>query len=143
LGKKQFAALPFRLEKSELRVMLITTRNKGRWSVPKGSPIPRMRPHRTAAQEAFEEAGVTGPVAKRAVGSFKHCRWKGERKQTIDVDVFPLKVCRQESWWPEKGERKAIWVSARRATRLVHKAALRRLIARFAAQKDGDAFFRT
>jgi hypothetical protein len=31
--------LPFRLDDSELRVMLITTRRKRRWSVPKGSLI--------------------------------------------------------------------------------------------------------
>jgi 8-oxo-dGTP pyrophosphatase MutT (NUDIX family) len=135
MGKKQFAALPFRQDKSELRVMLITTRRKRRWSVPKGSPIRKNEPHRTAALEAYEEAGLIGAVAKRALGSFKHRKLKGRRKQTLDVAVFPMKVRRQESWWPEKAERAAIWVSAEKATRLVHKAQLRRLIVRFAAHR--------
>jgi hypothetical protein len=65
MGKRQFAALPFRLDNSELRVMLITTRRKRRWSVPKGSLIRNTAPHRTAALEAYEEAGVIGAVAKR------------------------------------------------------------------------------
>ncbi len=139
MGKKQFAALPFRLHKSELRVMLITTRRKGRWSVPKGSPMRNKEPHLTAALEAYEEAGLVGVVATRALGSFKHRKRKGDRKRTMNVAVFPMKVHARERWWPEKGEREAIWVSPKTAARLVHKAQLRRLIARFAAQTAREA----
>ena len=136
MGKKQFAALPFRLDNSELRVLLITTRRKRRWSVPKGSPMRNKEPHLTAALEAYEEAGLIGIIATRAMGSFKHRKRKGDRKQIMDVAVFPMKVHGQERWWPAKGERKAIWVSAETAGRLVHKAELRRLIARFAAKTE-------
>ncbi|WP_407187212.1 NUDIX hydrolase [Bradyrhizobium centrosematis] len=136
MAKKQFAALPFRLDNAELRVMLITTRRKRRWSVPKGSPMRNKKPHHTAALEAYEEAGLVGVIATRAMGSFKHRKRKGERKRTMNVAVFPMKVHGQERWWPEKGERQAIWVTAETAARLVHKAELRRLIARFAAQTE-------
>jgi 8-oxo-dGTP pyrophosphatase MutT (NUDIX family) len=136
MGKKQFAALPFRLDNSELHVMLITTRRKRRWSVPKGSPMRNKKPHHTAALEAYEEAGLVGVIATRAMGSFKHRKRKGDRKRTMDVSVFPMKVHGQERWWPEKGERQAIWVSAETAARLVHKVELRRLIIRFAAQTE-------
>ena len=139
MGKKQFAALPFRLDNSELRVMLITTRRKRRWSVPKGSPMRNKKPHHTAALEAYEEAGLVGVIATRAMGSFKHRKRKGDRKRTMNVAVFPMRVHGQERWWPEKGERQAIWVSAETAASLVHKAELRRLIARFAAQTDKAA----
>jgi 8-oxo-dGTP pyrophosphatase MutT (NUDIX family) len=134
MGKKQFAALPFRLDDSGLRVLLITTRRKRRWSVPKGSPIRNKEPHLTAALEAYEEAGLVGIITTRAMGSFKHRKRKGDRKRTMDVAVFPMKVHGQERWWPEKGEREAIWVSAKTAARLVHKVELRQLIARFATQ---------
>jgi len=136
MGKRQFGALPFRLDKSELRVLLITTRRKRRWSVPKGSPMRNTEPHRTAALESYEEAGLVGVVAKRALGSFKHRKRKGARKQTLDVALFPMKVHGRERWWPEKGEREAIWVSAETAARMVHKAQLRRLIARFVKQTE-------
>ena len=139
MGKKQFAALPFRLDKSELRVMLVTTRRKRRWSVPKGSPIRNKKPHLTAAIEAYEEAGLVGVIATRAVGSFKHRKRKGDRKRTMNVDVFPMRVHGRERWWPEKGERDAIWVSPKTAARLVHKARLRRLIVRFATQTERRA----
>jgi 8-oxo-dGTP pyrophosphatase MutT (NUDIX family) len=139
MRKRQFAALPFRLDNSELRVMLITTRRKRRWSVPKGSPMRKTEPHRTAALEAYEEAGLVGVIAKRALGSFKHRKRKGARKQTLDVALFPMKVHGRERWWPEKGEREAIWVSAETAARMVHKAQLRRLIARFVKQTEKSA----
>lgn len=139
MSKRQFAALPYRLDKSKLRVMLITTRRKGRWSLPKGSPMRNTEPHRTAALEAYEEAGLIGAVTKRALGSFKHRKHKGERRQTMDVAVFAMKVHGQERWWPEQGEREAIWVSPEKAARLVHKAKLRRLIVRFAAQTNKNA----
>lgn len=139
MGKKQFAALPFRLDKSELRVMLITTRRKRRWSVPKGSPMRNKAAHLTAAIEAYEEAGLAGVIGTRAVGSFKHRKRKGDRKRTMNVDVFPMKVHGRERWWPEKGERDAIWVSPKTAARLVHKARLRRLITRFASRTERNA----
>jgi hypothetical protein len=37
-----------------VKVMLITTRRKRRWSVPKGNPIRKEKPHRTAAIEAYD-----------------------------------------------------------------------------------------
>jgi hypothetical protein len=45
----------------------------------------------------------------------------------------------QERWWPEKGERQAIWASAETAARFVYKAEPRRLIIRFAARTDKGA----
>jgi 8-oxo-dGTP pyrophosphatase MutT (NUDIX family) len=133
MGKRQFAALPFRLDNSEFRVLLITTKRKRRWSIPKGSPMRKKHPHHSAALEAYEEAGLVGVIETRPVGNFKHRKRKGERKRTLNVAVFPMKVHRQERWWPEKGERQAIWVSAETAARLVRKTRLRRLITRFAA----------
>jgi 8-oxo-dGTP pyrophosphatase MutT (NUDIX family) len=130
------------MDNSGLSVMLITTKRKRRWSVPKGSLIRNTAPHRTAALEAYEEAGLVGAIAKRALGSFRHRKGKGERKQTMNVSVFPMKVHGQERWWPEKGERDAIWVSAEKAARLVRKVQLRRLIVRFAAETDASILHR-
>jgi 8-oxo-dGTP pyrophosphatase MutT (NUDIX family) len=134
MGSKQFAALPFRGDETDLEVLLITTRRKRRWSLPKGSRIGSKKPHRTAELEAYEEAGLTGAIRKQALGSFKHRKQKGKRKQILDVAVFPMKVSRQQSWWPEKGRREMIWLSPDDAARLVHKAELSRLIVRFAAR---------
>jgi hypothetical protein len=50
-----------------------------------------------------------------------------------------MKVRGQERWWPEKGERRAIWVSPTVATELVRKERLTQLISRFAAQFEERA----
>src|SRR3712207_8177674 len=58
---QQFGALPFRWSSGgSLKVMLVTTRGRKRWMIPKGWPIPGLEPHESAAREAFEEAGLVG-----------------------------------------------------------------------------------
>jgi 8-oxo-dGTP pyrophosphatase MutT (NUDIX family) len=133
---KQFAGLPFRIRGSELDVLLITTRRKRRWSVPKGWPIEAGKPQRTAEIEAFEEAGLIGKAKAKPVGRYKHRKDKGKRKIECDICVFPLKVRKQKKSWPEREQRDAMWLPARKAAARVHKAELRRLIERFARQKS-------
>jgi predicted NUDIX family NTP pyrophosphohydrolase len=137
MGNRQFAALPFRVNDTDVEIMLITTRQKRRWSVPKGSRIKKKKPHRVAEVEAFEEAGLAGAASKRALGSFRHRKQRGKRKLNLDVHLFPMKVRKQLKSWPEKGERDAIWLPAQEAARLAHKRQLGRLIARFRARIKG------
>jgi 8-oxo-dGTP pyrophosphatase MutT (NUDIX family) len=134
--KKQFAALPFRIRGSDVDVLLITTRRKRRWSLPKGWPIRAKKPHRTAEIEAFEEAGLVGNAKPKAIGRYKHRKIRGKRKVVCDVSVFPLKVCKQLKRWPERQERDAIWLSGRKAAGRVHKPELSRLIKRFIHQRS-------
>jgi 8-oxo-dGTP pyrophosphatase MutT (NUDIX family) len=134
--KQQFAALPFRIRGSNLDVLLITTRRKRRWALPKGWPIGATKPHRTAEIEAFEEAGLVGKAKAKAIGRYKHRKIRGERKFICDVSVFPLKVRKQSRNWPERGERDAIWLPARKAAARVHKPELSRLIERLIRQRS-------
>ena len=67
----QFAALPYRhLPDSTLEVMLITSRDTGRWVIPKGWPAERETAWDCAAREAREEAGLVGQIQKRPIGSY-------------------------------------------------------------------------
>jgi 8-oxo-dGTP pyrophosphatase MutT (NUDIX family) len=132
---KQFAALPYRIRDNDVEILLITTRKKRRWSVPKGWPIKHSTPQQTAAIEAYEEAGVRGAVSKEHVGYFSKRRLKRKQSVICDVLVFPLQVNRQQGDWPEKQERGRIWVAARKAARLVKKAGLRRAIKNFESRQ--------
>jgi 8-oxo-dGTP pyrophosphatase MutT (NUDIX family) len=49
-------------------VLLITTRGRGRWTIPKGWPEKGLRDRDLAAKEAVEEAGVEGEVGSKPVG---------------------------------------------------------------------------
>src|ERR1700749_1202 len=113
LKRVQYAALPFRRRSTAgTEVLLVTSRQTGRWIIPKGWPIKRKAPYAAAAQEALEEAGVVGRVRRRSIGSYQYeKRLKNGEAILFKVHVFPLEVERQESTWPEKGERKVKWFS--------------------------------
>jgi ADP-ribose pyrophosphatase YjhB (NUDIX family) len=53
-------------------MLLVTTRQTKRWIIPKGWPIKGLRPAKSAAREAFEEAGVRGKVSAKSVGLFTY-----------------------------------------------------------------------
>jgi len=129
MKSKQYAALPFRKHQNRVEVLLITTRTKRRWSVPKGWPIERQTPHGTAAIEAFEEAGLVGKVAAFEVGRFKHRKQKKKQEVRCDVRIFPLQVLAEHAEWPEKGQRRRRWLPLADAAQLAHKNGLKRAIA--------------
>ena len=69
----QYGALPYRFtHDGVLEILLLTTRRSGRWIIPKGWPIKGLRPAKSAAREAFEEAGVRGQVRAKSIGLFAY-----------------------------------------------------------------------
>ena len=102
----QYGALPYRVSSGErAEFMLVTSRETRRWIIPKGWPKRGKSPHRSAAREAFEEAGIVGAVGRQTVGSFSYeKRLKNGRSVECEVRVFPLQVKRQSKAWPEKFE---------------------------------------
>src|SRR3954470_6322639 len=130
----QYAALPYRpTGSSGTEVMLVTSRGRQRWIIPKGWPHSGKAPCDTAAREAFEEAGVLGAVERRSVGSFRYKkRLKKGRVAVCDVHVFPLNVARQRQRWPEKNQREIKWVSVKEAVGVVRNRRLREIILRWA-----------
>ena len=69
---KQYGVLPLVKGSDGLwRVILITSRDSGRWTIPKGNPIKGLKPHECAAQEAEEEAGLVGSVDKEPIGQYE------------------------------------------------------------------------
>ena len=69
----QYGALPYRFTPTAaLEILLVTTRRSKRWIIPKGWPIKGLRPAKSAAREAFEEAGVRGKIGTKSVGLFNY-----------------------------------------------------------------------
>jgi 8-oxo-dGTP pyrophosphatase MutT (NUDIX family) len=126
----QYAALPYRRSAdSRTQIMLVTSRESGRWVIPKGWPKKRKKPHATAASEAREEAGVVGVVGRDSIGSYSYKkRLKSGAVVACEVRVFPLKVKRQQKRWPERGEREIQWFSRAKAAKAVRESALRDII---------------
>ena len=70
----QYAALPYRIEAGQVRVLLITSRETHRWVIPKGWPMNGLKPQDAAAVEAAEEAGLIGSIESQPLGSFNRLR---------------------------------------------------------------------
>src|ERR687897_760275 len=129
----QFGALPFKWDRDgSLKVMLVTTRGRKRWMIPKGWPIRGLGPHESAAREAFDEAGLVGYVHAEAVGSFQYMKRLGPGRQVrCTVEVFPLHVDHQRPHWLEKGERETRWLSPKKAASLVSEPDLKKILLGF------------
>ena len=104
--RKQFAALPFQAGAEGVEVLLVTSRDTGRWVIPKGWPMKNRRPHRAAAIEAYEEAGVVGKADKTALGTYDYDKRIETGAIPCRVTVFPLKVAQLLDEWPEGAERR-------------------------------------
>ncbi|MCB1509721.1 MAG: NUDIX domain-containing protein, partial [Hyphomicrobiaceae bacterium] len=72
---RQIAALPYRRrDDGVFEVCLVTSRDTGRWVLPKGWPMRGRTNWEAAAREAYEEAGLVGEIEKSPVGRFPY--WK-------------------------------------------------------------------
>ena len=120
----QSAAIPFRINAGAVEVLLVTTRKRKRWIVPKGVIEPDLSPQESAAAEAFEEAGVKGSVMPDEVGEYDYMKWGG----TCHVRVYLLKVDKVFCDWPEANLRNRRWLSASDAVSLVDIPALKIMI---------------
>ncbi|MFI4965454.1 MAG: NUDIX hydrolase [Caulobacterales bacterium] len=131
--RAQFAALPWRRDPAGgVEVLLITSRETRRWVIPKGWPIKGMNSPKSAAREAFEEAGVQGKVGKRPIGAYAYDkRLKNGRLQHVRVAVFPLLVESEAAAYPELGQRQKIWLPPAEAARRVDEPELMVLLATF------------
>nr|WP_086494105.1 NUDIX hydrolase [Novosphingobium panipatense] len=127
------AAIPFcRTATCDLELLLVTSRRKRRWVIPKGNVRGKL-PHASAAREAFEEAGVLGVISSQQAGFYHQTKLDGAgSKREIVVAAYPLFVNTLLHSWPEMALRNRRWLSAADAVALVEDAGLRALLARFA-----------
>ena len=91
----QVAALPFRIKDGKIEVLLVTSRETKRWLIPKGWPMKGKKPHKAAAQEAEEEAGVKGEIKNKPLGSYDYWKRRAAHFDLCRVNVYPLEVSKQ------------------------------------------------
>src|SRR5690348_1261746 len=70
----QVAALPWRKGPDGVEIMLITSRETGRWVLPKGWPEGDEALWDAAAREASEEAGIDGAIARSELGCYYYAK---------------------------------------------------------------------
>ena len=138
IRRRQAAATPYRLDhKGDVEVLLVTSRKRGRWVLPKGNIERFGRPHRCAAREAFEEAGVLGEIEPLPTTKYRQLKGSGsEGPIEVVVDAFPLQVNAELRAWPEKAARQRRWMSIPAAMLAVQDVELRFAIHSFARRFD-------
>lgn len=128
----QYAALCYRRAgKSGLEILLITSRDTGRWIIPKGWPMKGKSGADCALREAFEEAGVEGIPSSVPVGVYTYDKVLPAGPQPCIVTVYPVEVTGLLKDFPEKRERERKWFKPRKAAGKVDEPELRSLLAGF------------
>lgn len=126
----QFGAICWRMHRGHVKVLLITSRDTGRWVIPKGWPMANRTGAQAAAQEAWEEAGVEGKCGPDTpIGYYSYDKMikPGEALPCM-VAVYGLRVARMRAKFPERSERRRKWFDAVRAARKVAEPELRELL---------------
>ncbi|MDO9637867.1 MAG: NUDIX hydrolase [Pseudotabrizicola sp.] len=130
----QNAALCWRMHRGRVQVLLITSRDTGRWIVPKGWPMPGKTAAETAGIEAWEEAGVHGTLeAGDPIGVYHYDKQRPPKDPVpCVVSVFALRVKELADKFPERKQRRRKWFDARKAARKVAEPDLRKLLSQLA-----------
>jgi 8-oxo-dGTP pyrophosphatase MutT (NUDIX family) len=137
-ARRQVAALPLRLAKNgSIEILLVTSRDTGRWIIPKGWTSRRIKDCKAAAREAREEAGVKGKILREAIGTYRYIKRELGNGVLIEVRVFLLKVSKRCKRWPEKRERRRAWFDIEDAASRVSDPGLSILIG-LLREKNGD-----
>ena len=124
--------MPYRIDgpgKDDVSILLVTSRDTKRWVLPKGNLMFGIAPHRAAAREAEEEAGVRGTIARKPLGRFPYRKWRSAKRfEMAKVDVFALKVSKQLDSWKEQSQRERRWFPREEAAEVVDEPELRVLL---------------
>ncbi len=136
----QVAALCWRLRESRPEILLITSRDTGRWILPKGWPMEDRSAAEAAAQEAWEEAGIRGVVTAEAMGQYTYAKTRPDADPlTCMVHVFEIKVGSLAKTYPEHRQRKRKWFSPEKAARKVAEPELQELLRNFGLDQPAPA----
>lgn len=112
---RQCAALPFKEEGGETLVMLITSRDTGRWILPKGWFEKRLSESELAAKEAFEEAGIVGQISPTPISRYHYTKRLPITSKECSVRIYPLRVTELLPEWPEAHQRRREWFTVAQA----------------------------
>lgn len=130
--RDQVGALVWRFEKGVLQVLLVSSRDTGRYVIPKGWTEKKLTDPQAAANEAFEEAGVRGVISDIPVGCFSYTKIIGPGfALPCVITVYPMEAVDILKVWPEMKERTRFWMPILQAAESVDEPELKVLIEEF------------
>lgn len=127
---KQVGALPVRkASDGSIEILLVTSRDTGRWVIPKGWPSKKLTDATAALREARQEAGVSGKITTKPIGAYRYRKIAKTGARLVEVQVYRLAVKKERKRWPEKVQRNRVWFNLPTAARRVREPRLKLLIA--------------
>ena len=123
----QFAALCYRGRGDDREYLLITSRDTGRWIIPKGWPIRGLKSNEAALREAWEEAGVRNSKATtNPVGTYAYLKRQASGLEVpVEALVYAVAVEDLSEDFPESHERTRRWVDPVAAAEMVNEPELK------------------
>lgn len=142
---EQIAAIPMRwTDEGELRILMVTSRDTGRWVLPKGWIMDGKKPWQAAEIEALEEAGVVGHISSERLGVYSYNKTDdGIPDINCRVRVYPMIVERLRRNWKERHQRKRHWFSAKGAAKAVDEPELKEVLRSLARKPRKHPVIRT
>ena len=126
----QVAALCYKDTPEGKKILLITSRDTGRWIVPKGWPINGKSGAQSALQEAWEEAGVSqADIEAEPTGFYAYDKDINDGLSLpVVTQVYLTKVRNIEDDYPEAEERTRSWFTPAEAADLVAEPELAEIL---------------
>lgn len=123
----QSGVIPYKIVDDNTLVLLVTSRKKKKWILPKGIVEAPMTLQESATKEAWEEAGALGIVGRTSTGTLRF------KKQGIEATCtyYPLRVTKLTRHYPEMKFRKRKWVKLTEAHKYVKSKDLQKLLKSF------------
>lgn len=127
---RQVGAICYRAAGTGLEILLITSRDTGRWVLPKGWRMEGKSAVKSALTEAWEEAGVTpGRTEKSPLGCFEYDKRLADGEVLpLRVDVFLVEVAGLAARYPEADERRRVWATPQEAAEMVQEPGLKTIL---------------
>lgn len=131
--RAQVAALCYRGTARGRQILLITSRDTGRWIIPKGWPIDGLSGPQAALREAWEEAGVRrADITHAPVGTYTYDKALGDGKSVpVRATVYNALVTELAHQYPEVDERTRRWVTPHNAAKMVNEPELKAILRSF------------
>ena len=108
---------------------MVTSRETGRWVMPKGWQMDGKEPWEAAEIEALEEAGAVGSILKEPIGQYMYNKVISDQSDIpCVVSVYPILVKKMKRDWKERRERKRRWFAPSSAAKRVWESDLRELL---------------
>jgi 8-oxo-dGTP pyrophosphatase MutT (NUDIX family) len=125
----QVGAMCWRKNAQGREVLLVTSRDTGRWIIPKGWPIKSLGQSGSALLEAWEEAGVRGHASDQPIGTYDYDKMRTKGSVVpCRVAVFAVEVHRLADRFPEATQRRRRWFQPEEAAALVAEPELATLL---------------